>query len=582
MNFNRYYQDELTYLRELGEEFARENPKLAPFLGSQAGDPDVERLLEGFAFLTSRLRQKLDDEFPELSHSLIGLLWPHFLRPVPAMSIVQFTPLPHVLTGRQTVPKGVELDSRVVEGTACRFQTCFDVELFPLALTAAELQESAVGTVLKLRIELLGGVSLPKLELRSLRLHLCGQPATAMNLYLWLTRHVRDIQVKALEGAESFGLSPAQVQAVGFRPEEGLLPYHDSTFMGYRLLQEYYALPEKFLFLDIGGLEPVAEFGVDSGFELVFHLTRPWEEGLRPKSENFRLFCSPVVNLHKRDAEPIRLDHKQSEYRLRPAADNPAHYEIYSVDRVQAWVQGSGERYEYLPFESFDFEKSTDSGSRYYRTQVKPAVTRRGVETYLSFSATEHSRTAASESVAVELTCTNHSLPDTLRAGDINMATASTPPFVSFTNISRVTTSLAPPLEGGLQWRLISNMALNYSSLASVEALRVVLDAYDLRARLDRQARRVSQRRLEGIAAVDVRAIERFHRGLPVRGLHTRLDVRESCFGGEGDLYLFATVLNEFFSLFARINSFHQLTVQGMENGEIYEWPAKIGQQALL
>src|SRR5512145_3142967 len=108
--FNRYYQDELTYLRDLGREFAREYPALAPLLGQSGGDPDVERLLEGVAFLTGRIRQKLDDELPELITSIATLLFPQLTRPIPGTGILELTPLPNVLRERRVVQKGTEFD----------------------------------------------------------------------------------------------------------------------------------------------------------------------------------------------------------------------------------------------------------------------------------------------------------------------------------------------------------------------------------------------------------------------------------------------------------------------------------------
>ena len=77
MTFNHYFQSELSALREQGRRFAEHHPALAPYLAGTSTDPDVERLLEGVAFLTGRLRQKLDDELPELTHSLMHLLWPN-------------------------------------------------------------------------------------------------------------------------------------------------------------------------------------------------------------------------------------------------------------------------------------------------------------------------------------------------------------------------------------------------------------------------------------------------------------------------------------------------------------------------
>lgn len=88
----RYFREELDYLRQLSKLLATEKPHLARFLAEKDADPDIERLLEGVAFLTGNLRQKIEDEFPELTHGLIKMLWPNYLRPVPAMTLIEYTP----------------------------------------------------------------------------------------------------------------------------------------------------------------------------------------------------------------------------------------------------------------------------------------------------------------------------------------------------------------------------------------------------------------------------------------------------------------------------------------------------------
>ncbi len=583
MSFNKYFQDELSFLRDLGREFSEANPQLAPFLGDQSHDPDVERLLEGFAFLAGRMRQKLDDDLPELTHSLVSLLWPHYLRPVPSMSILEFEPIANALSGPMRVPRGVEVDSAPVEGTVCRFQTAYAVDLHPMALTAVDLQQTPRGSRLELGFALHAGMTLDRLGLDRLRLHLHGDAQVAKTLYLWLCRYLERVTVTC--GDNRFSLTPDQVRPVGFDEAEGLLPYPSNAFVAYRLLQEYFALEEKFLFLDVAGLDRLAEHGMSDRFELAFELSRAVPEEIRPRQENIRLHCTPIVNLFKREADPIRVDHTKAEYRIRPSGKDPAHYEIYSVDAVEGWAQGTGKRQVYRAFESFEHapQDGDDDRAVYYRTRLRPGVVGTGSETYVAFVTAGDGRAVPpTETVSLQLTCTNRNLAGQLRAGEIAQPTGSSPEFAKFRNIIRASPSYAPPLDMGLHWRLVSNMALNYVSLARVEALRVVLSAYDFPAMVDRKAERESRLRLEGLAEVRTEPIDLLHRGLPVRGLRTHLVLRESKFAGEGDMYLFASVLNEFLSLFASINSFHQLEVNGAEHGEVYRWPAKSGQQILL
>ncbi|NOZ51708.1 MAG: type VI secretion system baseplate subunit TssF [Gammaproteobacteria bacterium] len=590
MSFNKYFEDELTYLRELGAEFAHENPQLAHFLGSQSYDPDVERLLEGFAFLTSRLRQKLDDELPELTHSLIALLWPHFLRPIPSVSILELRSRSQNVTEAQLVKRGVTIHSKPVGGTVCQFQTCFDVTLMPIELTEVSYQNTSGGYEIKMHFELERGVSFEKLGLEKIRFYLHGETRIAQLLYLWFMRYLDQIEVSncdstANKNKQYLTLPANAVKAVGFANTEGLLPYPANTFMGYRILQEYFSFPEKFLFIDITQLECVQKYGMSSQFELKFKFNRPLDEAIRPTLEHFRLYCTPIVNLFENDAMPIRLDQRKVEYRVRAEAKNPNHHEIYSIDCVQGWVHGTGKRREYKAFESFDF-KAQDSKTEttvYYRTRFYPAVVGRGVDTYMSFvNITDEPAIPPTESVAVDLTCTNGAIAGKLQSGDINTPTSSTPNFIRFKNITRVTSSLPPPMGPDLHWRLISNMALNYTSLANIDALRTVLSTYNFSAFYDRQIQRASQRQLEGITKIEVKPADLMFKGLPIRGLRTRMELKESKFSGEGDLYLFATVINEFFSLYANMNSFHQLIVKGSEQGEIYQWPARVGQQPVI
>lgn len=586
MTFNKYFQDELSYLRELGREFSAANPKLAPFLGEGGNDPDVERLLEGFAFLSGRLRQKLDDDLPELTHGLIQLLWPHYLRPVPSMSILQFQPIQGAISESIRIAKGVEVSSVPVEGTPCRFRTCYDVQLAPIELASAKLERTTAGATLSLGFALQPGNSAERLGLESLRLYLHGEPAMSRSLYLWLTRHVESIRVtSAGTDGQSFELPVNSIRPAGFDDSEALLPYPPNAFSAYRLLQEYFALPEKFLFLDIQGLQPLRDFRMSERFQIDFAFSRAPEEHIRPRVENFRLFCTPIVNLFANDGDPIRVDQTKAEYRVRPSGKEPSHTELYSVDSVDGWVQGSGKRRTYERFESFrhDAAGKEENGAVFYRTRVTPAAVGRGLETYIAFvDGSDRPEVPPTETISLQLTCTNRNLPEKLRAGEIATPTGSTPEFAKFRNLIPGRPSSTPPLGSGLHWQLISNMSLNYVSMLRIEALRAILAAYDFRAMQDRKAERESKLRLEGLVSIKSEPVDLLRRGLPVRGLRTHIEMRESNFADEGDMYLFASVLNEFLSLFASINSFHELIVHGIEQGETFRWPAKSGQQLVL
>ena len=606
--FNKYYQDELTFLREMGSEFARAHPKIANLLSDRAADPDVERLMEGFSFLAGQLRQKLDDELPELTHSLLGLLFPHYLRPVPSMTIIQFQPGPEV-DALLPIRKGAYLDSVPVNDQPCRFRTCYDVEMAPLELTEAALEAPlSAEHSLRLRFQTLNAALVPDLELQNLRLFIHGDPHISYELMLRLRRRVARIVVQAIVGGRpqrSFELPPSALKPVGFDPEQAILPYSDHSFSGYRLLQEYFALPEKFLFFDVEGLGPLAKLGADHIFEIVFAFDRPGETGIPVTPGNFLPYCTPAVNLFKHDADPVHIDHTRTEYRIRPAGGNMEHHEIYSIDHVVGFATGSAERVGYEQFYAFThFETSKHKGRGYYQERVRNlarpreddeeievyqmavqsgATVGHGTDTYLSFVSLDQSAAVPlAETISIDLTCTNRHLPERLNVADIRVPTETSPEFASFRNVRKPTSSVQPPLDGGLHWRLISHLSLNFISLIELESLRGILELYNLQAHYDQQAARENEQRMAGIISIGMRPSEWIYHGAPVRGRAVSMELDEEKFAGEGDMHLFADVMSQFFALYATVNSFTQLTARGTRRGEVYTWPRQLGQQIIL
>ena len=586
MSFNKYYQDELSFLREMGREFARAYPAAAQFLADRGSDPDVERLLEGFAFLTGRLRQKLDDEFPELTHAMMNLLWPHYLRPMPSISMIEFTPIPGAVTDMQQVARGAEVASVPVEGTPCRFRTAFNVDLYPFTIERADLEMTHDGhPSLRLRFSMSQGALLSQARAENIRLHLWGDPAYA--LYIWLCRYTSEVRLRPViqgRSGQEINVHSSKIKPVGFSKEEALLPYPKISFDGYRLLQEYFTFPEKFLFVDLTDIGQFTGTANCDVFEIVFVFSRPPAASLRISKDNIRLYCTPVVNLFPVESDPVRVSNDRVEYRIRPAGSNPLHYEIYSVERAVGWVRGTAEEREYEPFYSFKHGLGP-SGRKaiYYQTHLRNAVLGDGTDTYASFvNIDQETMIPPTETVVFHLTCTNRALAGKLRVGDVQTPTESLPEFARFQNISKLTPSIRTPIGGDLYWRLISHLSLNYISISNIQALRGILELYNIQALYDRQAARANERRMEGIHDIQSRTEDLLFHGMPVRGTSTNIAMMEDHFAGEGDMFLFASILNEFFTLYASLNSFSHLTVKGIQQGEIYKWPPRIGQQIIL
>jgi type VI secretion system protein ImpG len=595
VSLNHYYQSELTALRQLGRQFAERSPALAPFLGQAGRDPDVERLLEGFAFLTGRLRQKLDDELPELSHSLMQLLWPNYMQPLPAFSILQFDALTRSGPALR-VERDTPVESTPIDAVPCSFRTCYPTDVQALDLTGLTYSVKGQGSLLSLRLGMSAEGYFGELKLRRLRLHFAGERYISQMLYLSLLRNLQSIELVPLDAGGrpvagvdglpvTFRLGGDHVQPVGFCEEEALIPYPLNTFRGYRYLQEYFAFQDKFLFVDVNGLDrfdglPEATVRQIRGLDIRFDIRKNGVQRLRPTLDNVKLYCTPIVNLFKHDALPVRLDGKQDEYLLLPAEYAPEHCGVFSVDTVTGWKPGGTGYQGYVAFESFEHDPSFDTpDSRpHYSIRQRSSALHEGLDTYLSFGLRPPE---AHETLSIEMMCTNQNLPLKLKPGDICIACEQTPEFLRFRNITPATPSYAPPLHRDYLWKLVSNMSLNYLSLADINALKVILETYDLPRHYDQHAEKVSKRLLGGLKSITHRAVDRLHRGLPVRGWRTELTIDPQGYIGEGDLFVFASVLNEFFALYASLNSYHELHVKSTQ-GEVYQWTPRMGLQPLL
>ncbi|WP_324041231.1 type VI secretion system baseplate subunit TssF [Aeromonas caviae] len=588
MSLEHYFRDELAFLRLQGREFADAYPELTRFLSEQNTDPDVERLLEGFAFLTGNLRAKIEDEFPELTHGLLNMLWPNYLRPVPSMTIMQFSVIPGAIAQPALVRQGCQLDSLPLDEVTCHFQTCHDTWVYPADIRHIAAQSGNDLSTISLDIALHAPLPLSELQLDKLRFFLGGDSYTAYELYFWLSNQLSHIELE-IDG-KRFRQEAKALKSVGFERDDALLPYPNNVYSGYRILQEYFCFPESFLFFELSGGEwpkqplPVSEFKVHFCFD------RPLPAELKIRPDSFMLNCVPAINLFQHDSEPVNLNGRQAEYPLKASYRHADSFEIFSVDQVEGWVEGNlgrsrGTPRIYQPFESFQhqIERAKQRLALYYRVRVKEAVSGDGFEHSLSFVRGDETTTVElDESISVTLTCTNRSRAARLKVGSVCVPTGSSPSFATFRNLIRPTRPLRPALDGSLHWTLISNLSLNYVSLLRRDALVQVLRTYDFPALHDKQAELASRKRLAGIEEIETKPVDRLVRGMPVRGLKSVLSIRQSAFGSEGELYLFSTVLAHFFSLYASVNAFHLLEVVNLDNKERYQWPVQIGQHSLM
>jgi type VI secretion system protein ImpG len=611
-----YYERELSFLRQMGAEFADKYPKVASRLQLEADkceDPHVERLLEAFAFLAARVRLKIDDEFPEITESLLGILYPTFLAPVPSMSIAHFvlnSEQVSLQTG-QTIPKGSTLASAPVDGIPCRFRTAYPVTIWPVEVRAARFEQAPAVTIqgrdartmLHLDLRILGAATLSELKEKSvegverplskLRFYLQGEGKVIHSLYELLFNDTLAVELRpqaSSPDSAAVQLGPEALQPVGFRDDETLLPTPDRLFRGYRVLQEYFSFPEKFLFVDLEGLDRLQGRAFTDTLDVRILLGRPFAAERSVSAQTFRLHATPIVNLFPQMAEPIRVTHLTHEYRVIPNLGRPGAHEVWSVDSVTSTGADIDTIRTYQPFFAFRHNAEREGHQALWHANRRPSERKddEGTEVFLTLVDMNFDPTVPdTDTLTVHVTSSNRDLPGRLPfgnpEGDFQLEGPGV--FTAIRSLVKPTPCLRPPLRRGAHWRLISHLALNVLSLVEregergPEALREILRLYDI------SDSSVTRQQIDGISRLSARRVVRplrdTHPGF-VRGLEVSIDFDEQNFVGSG-VYLFASVLERFLSLYASVNSFSQLVASTKQReGVMRRWPPRTGDQIIL
>lgn len=579
--FSRYYQSELTYLRELGKEFASVNPSLAGLFAERGGDPDVERLLEGFAFLTSRIRERIDDAVPEVIDAVTQLIVPQMSRPIPACSVVEFKPNFSALRGVHVVERHTELGSVPLEGTQCRFRTTAPLELLPLELVKTTLDSSREKAPrIHVHFRRRGG-TVPWPEHGRLLLYLSGPTGLTSTIFLWLHQHLKGVSFLGSSNSE-LPLPEAKVRHLGLGEDLELLPWPEVAPDGLRLIQELFTLSSKLLFVELSGLERVPEDMVGGSFELVFDFEQPPALPERIDDDLFRLHCIPVINLFETSADPLTRDSRVHEHLVRAAGIDPLHMEVYSVDSVIGLGAQRQSRRTYAPFYSFaHLDAAADRG--FYALRRTPSPIDNATDTYLAvMTPSDVTPTFEEEVLSMELTCTNRTLPTELRLGDISKPTPRSPTVAKFSNITEVTRPARPPIGAEMHWRLVSHLSLNVHTLTNAESLKALLHHYNLHRESDHQRSRTNEHRINALRTVVSKPELRIMDRVPVRGFHTHVEVDESGYTAVGDAFLFGCALNWLFATETPLNSYHRLTMSVHPLGVEFEWPPTTGTQPIF
>lgn len=611
-----YYNQELNYLRESGLEFAERFPKIASRLGlheSEITDPYVERLLEGFSFLTARIRLKMDAEFPRFSQRLLEVVSPNYLAPTPSMCIVQFLPgdtVSHEGTGFH-VPKGSRLrePAQTIRKTQCEFRTAHAFELLPLTVQEAGFSSIPVALYKSLREPQRQARSALRLSFRfdiaegkkpftisDLPVYINADGRLASHLYETIMGHTLGVAMRRTGGNEPWQVFPKEaLSPVGFAEDESLLPASVKGFSGHRLLHEYFAFPARFNFFKLHNL---AALGSGSEFPAAFEVLILLEHDATEfeqlvDRDNFCLNCTPAVNLIEMRSDRVPVSPGSNEYHLVPDRTKPLDYEVFSVNAAEGFGRDNTVEAEFRPFySSIATDKAAHASYFSVRREPRtrsslghgkgPRSTYIGSEVFLSLvDQNEAPFSNTMRQLGVDITATNRDLPLLVKVGTDNdlMSINSFP--VSGIRILQGPSRPVPAIpEGEINWRLINQLSLNYRMLSDVGSeestglLATLLSAYKP---LGDPA---IAKHAQSILSVSVKAQTRRLPGNgPLtfgRGVLIEVTVDESLFSG-ASAYLFGSVLDQYLSRHVSINSFTEFRLHSAQRGLISQWLPRFG-----
>ena len=618
--FLNYYNIELQHLRESGGRFSRENPKIAARLGLDrfnCEDPYVERLLEGFAFLAARVHLKLDEEFPRFTHSIINTVYPQYLMPTPSMAMVSFMPDlsdPDLAEGF-SIPANTTLNSAIgkEERTSCRFQTAHDITLYPLTLKKASYQTGYRDTM-----GFGGGIK----AAASLSLHLCSPPSIFLNqididtlsIYIRDTKDSVPMQVyeqifancKAVifESAgehKDLKIVRRDIENVldqdGFSNAQSMFPDDPRTFQGYRLIREYFAFPQRFMFFKLLDLKNMLARCNAHEIKISFIFDKSQSNlDKEISADNFDLFSTPAINLFKKRTDRIRIKKSAFEFPVVADRTRTLDFEVLQIEKVTGYGVNAISGKPFNPFYSkIGFDDTVKKADSYYAEYRRPRSltetekrygTRSGYvgsELYISL-VDELARPLNSDiqELAVTALVSNRDLPVMMPVGknDSDFTLEINAPVISVNCIDGPTTPIPSFKEKTSEWNIINHLSLNYLSVLRSGDTRKTQQLKDLLKLYCDPDAYYFRRQIEGLADIHSKSVtSRLYGNGPIafiRGLEIDVTLDEDAFRGMG-IFLLASILDRYFGATAQINSFTQTIIHSVERGKIKTWPKRCG-----
>lgn len=623
-NFLDYYNQELTFIREMAQEFAERHPKIAGRLGMngiEIADPYVERLIEAFCFLSARTQVKLDAEFPKFTQRLLDIIYPNYNSPTPSMGVVELKPnfSEGDLSQGYKIPRQSAFYSRLLQGemTRCEFRNSQDVTLWPIEIAEVRLtsvppdipdlghyriKHHQLKGALRIKLRMQGDLTFSQLRnLDELPFYIQGDERIVSHTFELLHRsHIATVVRSAVDDRQQHHvISQQPLKFEGLDAEQSLLPLQWNMFHGHTLIQEYISCRQRFYFFSLTQL--AAALGSNDTQEAEFIIlldALPQNLIAHLDASRFLLFCTPVINLFPKRVDRIEINRARSHFHIVADRSRPLDYEIFSVSSVQGL---QAETSEALAFNPLYQTRHSDTGNfgRYFSVNRElrgKGNSQRKYETRTPYSGTEIFISLVDQQEApygehiryllVDAMVTNRDLPRLLTStGSFDLTMSDSVPIEGARFVSSPSAPRPPFAIGEAAWRLIRQLGFNYLPLSDMEhahggeALRNMLRLFVTPSDLEAVAQ------INSLVGCQTRPVVRrlSSEGLLIygRGVSCSLTIDEDGFSGISP-YLFGLVMESYLSRHAAINIFTETELHSMQRGLIARWKARPGRRGAL
>lgn len=584
------YQRELAYLKESAQVLTKLNPKLEKFFGETSTDPDVERLIESFTFLTSRVRSEIDDEMNDFTTAVLSTVCPNLIHPFPSVTFIKFKPIAKAITERQIINAQSVIKSKDIDGLESSYVTTYDTDIYPLEIEDINLYKTRDNASLSINFESLTGQPLSEMNIRNIRLTFTGNKQSKTELFLWMGKYVKKAYIQFSDGSKKYLNKDSQISPIGYSDEETLQPRTKGNFIGHRILQEFFIIPDKFLGYDLKDLYHYFNTNRNINFQLIFEFNRPFPTDIFIGKKDISLYVVPAVNLFEQNSTMIEVHDDKVYYEIIPYVQSINDISVYDITCLKKAHQNDLEasclnKSIYMPFIALAqaVDEPDNDEDVFYKVRTEDRLDDKNKKLSIYFCKRNGQPVVPNnKSLIAELLCYDEKRTLKLNIGDVCKSTDTMPAFATYTNITKPTATIYPPKNNHFNWSLISGLSPNYHDLNNTESIKNLIRKYNYIIVHNRQEEREFDIRLDGITRVKTHPVDRLFKGRPVRGIRTTIHIDNEAFPSLGEIYLFGTILSHFFRFYATTNAFHQLEFRLNKSGEIFEWPVRYGTQPLI